>query len=135
MGGLELDKTMSQEGAAADAAAVGAAVAGVQAVAERAQATAEAVTPAGIGAEEKRLQFTDVVVSSFEENATHEDFPWRAAVALEGVTADMIPEVIFGVEDVINGNFAPVAECYDGGVYIYASEEATATIPVIILWR
>lgn len=90
-------------------------------------------------AEQKALRFfdTSVAASDFAADTTDENFPFRAAVALEGVTAGMIPEVIFALTDAVSGNFAPVADCYDGGVYIYAAEQPTTgiTIPTIICWR
>lgn len=99
----------------------------------------DTATPADIGAEKARLQFTDtaVLAAAFIEDATYEDFPYRAAVALEDVTADMTPEVVFAVTEATSGIFAPVAEAYDGGVYIYASEapEAEIAIPTIICWK
>ena len=86
-----------------------------------------------------KLQFTGVTVaaSKFVDDTTYEDFPKRAAVSLSGVNASMIPEVIFGLADAIGGNFAPVAETYDGGVYIYAADvpKADVTIPTIIFWK
>ena len=86
-----------------------------------------------------RLRFENVAVetASFAADSTYEDFPYRAAVALEGVTADMVPEVVFSLADAASGNYAPVAESHDGGVYIYAAEkpEAAITIPTIVLWR
>lgn len=105
-----------------------------------------ALSSAGITAVEQpraaavaSLRFTDVTVpvSSFASNATYADFPYRASVSLAGVTAGMVPEVVFGVADAMSGIFAPVAGSYNGGVYIYASEvpAASITIPVIILWR
>lgn len=86
-----------------------------------------------------KLQFTGVTVaaSKFVDDTTYEDFPKRAAVSLSGVTASMTPEVIFGLADATGGNFAPVAETYDGGVYIYAADvpKADVTIPTIICWK
>lgn len=86
-----------------------------------------------------RLRFENVAVetASFVADSTYEDFPFRAALALEGVTAAMLPEVVLGVAEAMSGSFAPVAESYDGGVYLYASEapEAAVTVPVITLWR
>ena len=94
---------------------------------------------AGTGAELKKLQFNSVsvAVSQFVSNTTYEDYPFRAAVALEGVQSTMIPEVIFNMADAISGNFAPVAESYNGGVYLYASDkpEGNITVPVIICWK
>jgi hypothetical protein len=70
-------------------------------------------------------------------DTTYEDFPFRASVPLEGVIESMIPEVVFGLLDATSGNFAPVAETYNGGVYLYASDlpEVDVTIPVIICWK
>lgn len=94
---------------------------------------------AGTAVELKKLAFasTAVPVSAWAENSTYEDYPYRAAVALSGVTAAMIPEVIFGLDAMSDNSFAPVAECYNGGVYIYAADvpESTITIPTIICWR
>lgn len=94
---------------------------------------------AGTAVELKKLQFTNatVAVSAFASDSTYADYPYRAAVALTGVTASMIPEVTLGVADAVGGNFAPVAETYNGGIYIYAAEvpEAAITIPTILCWR
>lgn len=93
----------------------------------------------GTAVELKKLQFSNVSVASskFASNATYEDFPFRASVPLSGVLASMIPEVIFSLTDATSGLFAPVAESYNGGVYLYASDvpEATVVIPTILLWR
>ena len=94
---------------------------------------------AGVGVELRKLQFnnTSVPVSAFVADATYEDYPFRATVALEGVLNSMIPEIIFGLTDATSGLFAPVAESYNGGVYLYASDapEDDITVPVIICWR
>lgn len=90
-------------------------------------------------AEKKKLTFTNksVSASSFASNSTYTDYPYRAAISLSGVVSGMVPEVVFGLADAVSGNFAPVAEAYDGGVYIWAAEvpEASITIPTIICWR
>lgn len=86
----------------------------------------------------KKFYNTSVPAASFVSNTTYSDFPYRASIALtEEVTIDMIPEVIFSIDSLNNNNFAPVAETYNGGVYIYAEELPTAaiTIPTIICWR
>lgn len=94
---------------------------------------------AGTGVELAKLKFTDTSVptSSFVSDTTYADYPYRAAVALTGVTSTMIPEVVFPVSALADTDFAPVAECYNGGVYIYAADKPTATvvIPTIICWR
>lgn len=90
-------------------------------------------------AEQKKMQFTDTSVpaSSFASDTTYEDYPYRAAVALSGVTSSMTPEIVFPVSALADNEFAPVAECYNGGVYIYAGDvpETAITIPTILCWR
>ena len=85
------------------------------------------------------IQFfnTTVAVSAFVADQTYPDYGYRAAVTLTEVTATMIPEIVFGLVDATSGIFAPVAEAYNGGVYIYANDvpEAAITIPTIICWR
>lgn len=94
---------------------------------------------AGTAVELKKLQFTDATVaaSAFVDDATYTDYPYRASIALAGVTSSMIPEVIFAVPDAASGTFASGAESYNGGIYIYAADipETSVMIPTIILWR
>lgn len=94
---------------------------------------------AGTAVELKKLLFTDtnVPVSAFVADSTYQDYPFRAAIALTGVLDTMIPEVVLGVADAIDGNFAPVAVTYNGGVYLYAASapESAITIPTIICWK
>lgn len=97
------------------------------------------VTTESIGAEKKRLQFTDApcYIASFADDTTYANFPYRGAIDLNGVSADMTPEVVFGIADAMSGNYAPVAACYNGGVFIYAAEKPSNdfTIPTIICWK
>lgn len=98
-----------------------------------------AVTAQKLAADAVKLTFTNTVVeaASFAADETYGDFPYRAAVALTGAAEAMTPEVVFGAVDAMSGTFAPVAESYAGGVYIYAAElpSAAVTIPTILLWR
>lgn len=94
---------------------------------------------AGTAVELKKLQFSNVTVSkgAFVSDTTYQDFPYRAIVSLSGVIESMIPEVVLSVDDSLSGNYAPVAESYNGGVYLYAGSppDADITIPTIIMWR
>lgn len=93
----------------------------------------------GVGVELKKLAFSDVsvVASAFVPGGDQQDYGYRAAIALDGVLSTMIPEIVFDVDDAVSGDFSPVAETYDGGIYIYASSppQNNITIPTIILWR
>lgn len=94
---------------------------------------------AGTAVELKKLQFSNVSVPArdFVSDTTYQDFPYRASIALSGAIESMIPEVVLSVDDALSGNYAPVAESYNGGVYLYAGSppDADITIPTIIVWR
>ena len=84
----------------------------------------------------KVLPFTNktVATSAWVSDTTYTDFPYRAAVACEGVTAKYYAEVVFSPTDALDGIFCPLVESYDGGVYLYANEmpSAAVTIPTIV---
>lgn len=86
----------------------------------------------------KKLLFSNVSISaaSFVSDLTYAEYGYRAQLALTGVTASMVPEVIFGLDDAVSGIFAPIVESYSGGIYVYASEQPSGatTVPTIIAW-
>lgn len=90
-----------------------------------------------IDAQRANLQFKNVQVpaNSFVADTTYDDYPFRAAIALSGVTDAMSPNVCFGVAQATDKNYAPVAESYNGGVYLYAKKtnDALFSIPFISL--
>lgn len=102
-----------------------------------------AATAAGaltaLGAQPARLTFTNktVATSAWVADSTYSDYPYRAAVACAGVTAESFADVVLGPEDAAGGNFAPVCMAYAGGLYLYAKAvpDAALTIPTIIVWR
>lgn len=86
-----------------------------------------------------RLKFANVNVAPayFIDEGVYDEYPYRASVALSGVTANMIPDVVFSVAALAENDFAPVAECYNGGVYIYAADKPAETISLatVVCWR
>lgn len=86
-----------------------------------------------------KLQFLNVSVpvASFVSDTTYQDYPYRASIALSNVLSSMIPEVVLSLTDVLSGDFAPVAESYDGGIYLYSASVPSnvVVIPTIICWR
>lgn len=80
---------------------------------------------------------TSVPVSAWTADTTYDNFPFRAAIAITGCTADHKPDVTFSLADAMSGNFAPISETYAGGVYIYAAEtpEAAVTVSTITLLK
>lgn len=95
--------------------------------------------PEEVGAEAAKLALTDTVVAAADwaEDTAYANYPYRAAVAVEGVTANMTADVIFAVAEAAAGIYAPVNETYAGGIYLYAAEQPAAdiTVPRILIWR
>ncbi len=122
-------------------AAIGAAAAGHSHTpsALGAAAVQHSHTPAEIGAEDAKLSFASVSVAgnNWAADTTYADYPYRAMVALTGVTADMTAEVVFALEEAMSGDYAPVNETCAGGLYLYAAKlpEADITVPRILVWR
>lgn len=65
-----------------------------------------------------------------EEQTLHNDYPWRASITLTGVTAAMLPEVVFDYDAIKSGNFAPVATSGEDCLYIYASVKPVGTTKI-----
>lgn len=71
-----------------------------------------------------------VAASAWASDSTYSDYPYRAAIALSGVTANHVPSVNFNSTDALSGKLSPVSESYDGGVYIYAKTQPTETVTI-----
>ena len=80
---------------------------------------------------------TSVTTSSWNADVTYADYGFRKAVTLTGVTATMIPDVVFAPAEAASGNYASVAVAYAGGIYLYAkaAPAGTITIPTITVWK
>lgn len=85
----------------------------------------------------RRFENVSVPVASFVSDTTYADYPYRATIPLAGVIASMVPDVAFSVAALADCEFAPVAECYAGGIYIYASSAPTAAVLInsVVCWR
>lgn len=71
-----------------------------------------------------------LAASAWASDSTYSDYPYRASIALSGVTAKHVPSVNFNSTDALSGKLSPVSESYDGGVYIYATEALTEAVSV-----
>lgn len=78
---------------------------------------------------------TSVSVASWSSDSTYPDYPYRASVPITGVTASDVAEVVFGVEQAVSGDYAPVCETYSGGVYLYAKRNDAITIPTMLIFK
>ena len=80
---------------------------------------------------------TNVLVpkENFTSDSTYADFPYAAMIALDNVSADDVPEVVFSADDAASNNFAPVCDTVGGGIIIYAVHipESDIVIPTIMI--
>lgn len=79
--------------------------------------------------------FTNKTASSWSASSTYSDFGYRCAIALTGVTASDVAEVVFSQDQAASGQYAQVCETYAGGVYVYSSVNTSITIPTIIVHK
>ena len=59
-------------------------------------------------------------------------FTRRAAVTVSGVTTNHSPDVRWSNTDMYSGVWSSYADTYNGGLYLYATEDTATTIPVVI---
>ena len=74
---------------------------------------------------------TTVQTSAWSADTTYDGYGYRASIAMSNVTSEYVPSVTFGIAEAESGNFAPVADTYSGGVYIYAKEQPTEAVNVL----
>lgn len=74
----------------------------------------------------------NILSTSWSSDTTYSDqgYNFKVAVSLSGVTSNYIPDVTFSMIDALSGNFAPIAETYTGGIYIWAKEQPSQTVSV-----
>lgn len=86
-----------------------------------------------------KLKFADTTVATADwvEDETYADFPYKAVLTCEGVNDQYVAQVIFNVEEVIAGIYAPVNKTGDGNITIWASEVPAddIIIPTIICFN
>lgn len=97
------------------------------------------VTYKKLASDAVRRRFESVIVapSSFVSDSTYANYSYRASVTLAGVTEDMIPDVAFSIASMTIADLAPIAQCYNGGIYIYASAIPTGNVELnsVVCWR
>lgn len=103
---------------------------------EKQLAGALALKELGTSVKNSTLVFYNKIVSTsaFAEDATYEDYGYRASIPCTGVTSAYSPDVRFAMSEATSGIYAPVSDSGSGVVYIYASNlpEANITIPCIV---
>lgn len=104
-----------------------------------------AATPAAVkaaydlagGNQGKNIYFSNVSVAAnrFASDSTYSGYSYKGTVPLSGVTSTMFADVVFSPANAISGNYAPICETYNGGVYIWAKVNTAITIPSIAIMR
>ena len=82
---------------------------------------------------ETSIKLSNTTVSDWVSDTTYADYPYKATIAATDVTSSMVAEVIYDVADAESGNYAPVCNTFDGGVYIYSKVNTAITIPTILV--
>lgn len=82
--------------------------------------------------QDKSLSFSNVS-PVWATDTTYADYGFRGTIALSNVTSAMYAEVVFSVVNATSGNYAPICETFNGGVYVYGKVSDSVTIPQIIV--
>lgn len=82
--------------------------------------------------QDQNLYFTNVAASSWVNDSTYPDYPYRCDLACSGVTEDMYADVTFSVEQANSGNYAPICETGTNIVSIWSSNNINITVLTII---
>ena len=81
------------------------------------------------------LKFENISASTWLSDSTYEDFPYRCDIACSGVTSSMYAEVVFGVDEAISGDYAPMCETKSNMVSIWSAKDETITVPTILITK
>lgn len=100
---------------------------------EKSYATSSALNEGLETKQDKNLYFVNVAASDWVLEGEHRDFKYRCDISLEGVTPDMVAEVIFGLEEAASGNYAPLCETGEGILTIWGATNKAIVIPTIII--
>jgi len=71
----------------------------------------------------------------FSADSTYADYGYRGTITVQGATSSMRPEVIFGNDEALSGNYAAVCATGTDVVYIYAKVNTAITIPVVLVYK
>lgn len=79
------------------------------------------------------IKLSNTAVSTWESDTTYADYPYKATIAATDVKSTMVAEVVYDMADATSGNYAPVCNTFDGGVYIYSKVNTAITIPTVLV--
>ena len=79
----------------------------------------------------QKLTFSNVTASNWVVDNTYADYGYKCDLTCQGITANSVVEVMFGMAEATSGNYAPVCETSADTVTIYSKVNTSITIPVI----
>ena len=82
--------------------------------------------------QDKSLTFSNVT-PVWATDSTYSDYGFKGTITLSGVKSSMFAEIVFSMVDATSGNYAPICETFNGGVYIWSKVNTAITIPSIII--
>lgn len=83
----------------------------------------------------KHVIVSNTSASSWVTDTTYADYGYRCMIAISSVTSNDVAEVVFGMTEATSGDYAPVCETYDGGIYLYSKVNTSITVPTIIITK
>lgn len=80
------------------------------------------------------ISIVQVATSAFTSDSTYASLGYnvKGTIGMLDITENDVVDVTFDMAQAVSGNFAPVSNTYNGGVYIYAKEMPTSTITVAL---
>ena len=78
--------------------------------------------------QDKNIYFTGPFTITWADDpeSLSTEFVKRGTITTTGVTSAMYPEVTFGIEDAMGGNYAPICKAGNNCVYIYAASQPSS---------
>lgn len=77
------------------------------------------------------LKFTNVSASTWVSDNTYQNYPYKCDITCQGVTANTVIEVVFGMTEATSGDYAPICQSSSNTVTIYSKVNDSVTIPLI----
>ena len=97
-------------------------------------ANAKVVSLNGHTHDDHYISIVQVATSAFTSDSTYASLGYNVKGTIEmlDITENDVVNVTFDMAQAVSGNFAPVSNTYNGGVYIYAKKMPTSTITVAL---
>lgn len=99
------------------------------------------VHPKDTSKQDKNLYFkstdSECSVGTWTQQATPDisGFPYRADIAITGITEDMYAIVTFRTADVLSGDYAPECFTHTNGIYIYSKTNSAIVLDSIAVFK